>query len=70
MHDVVAHGLSVMIVQADGAAYVVEESPTGRRRVEQISPTGRKALGEMRDLLGLLRAGAGEGPAAVRNRAR
>ncbi len=56
MHDVIAHGLSVMIAQADGAAYVVEQSPaTARRAVEQISATGREALAQMRELLGLLR---------------
>lgn len=62
MHDVIAHGLSVMIVQADGAAYVVEQSPElARRALEQISATGRESLGEMRNLLGLLReGGAGE----------
>nr|WP_275588516.1 histidine kinase [Microlunatus panaciterrae] len=57
MHDVIAHGLSVMVVQADGAAYVVEQSPaTGRAVLEQIAATGRESLAQMRDLLGLLRA--------------
>lgn len=60
MHDVVAHGLSVIIVQADGAAYVVEQSPAvAREALEQISATGRQSLAEMRNLLGLLRAGDG-----------
>lgn len=60
MHDVIAHGLSVMIVQADGAAYVVEQSPeTGRRALEQISSTGRESLAQMRSLLGLLRTDEG-----------
>ncbi len=58
MHDVIAHGLSVMIVQADGAAYVVDTSPgTARQALEQISATGRESLGQMRNLLGLLRSG-------------
>lgn len=58
MHDVVAHGLSVMIVQADGAAYVVDSSPaTARQALEQIAATGRESLAEMRNLLGLLRVG-------------
>ena len=57
MHDVIAHGLSVMIAQADGATYVVEQSPSqAKASLEQISTTGREALGQMRDLLGLLRA--------------
>jgi signal transduction histidine kinase len=60
MHDVIAHGLSVMIVQADGAAYVVQESPdTARQALEQISATGRESLSQMRNLLGLLRNGTG-----------
>lgn len=58
MHDVVAHGLSVMIVQADGASYVVQSSPEdAQKALTQIAATGRTALAEMRDLLGLLRAG-------------
>lgn len=57
MHDVIAHGLSVMIVQADGAAYVVDQAPeTARQALEQISATGRESLAEMRNLLGLLRS--------------
>ena len=63
MHDVIAHGLSVMIAQADGATYVVEQSPgQAKASLEQISTTGREALGQMRDLLGLLRADEGETP--------
>ena len=31
MHDVVAHGLSVMVVQADGARYAAAPGPRGRR---------------------------------------
>ena len=59
MHDVIAHGLSVMIVQADGAAYVVDQSPeTARQALEQISATGRESLAQMRNLLGLLRTGS------------
>lgn len=58
MHDVIAHGLSVMIVQADGAAYVVDTSPElARQALTQISATGRASLAEMRNLLGLLRDG-------------
>ncbi len=65
MHDVIAHGLSVMIAQADGATYVVEQSPSqAKASLEQISTTGREALGQMRDLLGLLRADEGEEPGA------
>jgi len=57
MHDVVAHGLSVMIVQADGARYAVEQSPQlAARALETIAATGRESLAEMRRMLGLLRS--------------
>ena len=56
MHDVVAHGLSVVIVQADGARYAAEHDPAvATRTLETIASTGRSALDEMRRLLGLLR---------------
>ncbi|MFE7512500.1 sensor histidine kinase [Streptomyces sp. NPDC057540] len=58
LHDVVAHNVSVMVVQADGAAYVMDSSPeTARQALETISTTGRQALAEMRRLLGILRTG-------------
>lgn len=66
MHDVIAHSLSVMIVQADGAAYVVDASPgTAKQALQQISATGRESLTEMRNLLGLLRDGAGNEAAST-----
>ncbi|WP_211124915.1 sensor histidine kinase [Streptomyces yatensis] len=58
LHDVVAHNVSVMVVQADGAAYVMDASPEqARQALETISGTGRQALAEMRRLLGVLRTG-------------
>ncbi|MGP3976768.1 sensor histidine kinase [Streptomyces sp. 8N114] len=58
LHDVVAHNVSVMVVQADGAAYVLDSSPEQTRMaLETISGTGRQALAEMRRLLGVLRTG-------------
>jgi signal transduction histidine kinase len=58
MHDVVAHGLSVMVVQADGARYAAERDPAvATTTLATIADTGREALGEMRRLLGLLRSG-------------
>ncbi len=58
MHDVVAHGLSVMVVQADGARYAAEQDPAvATRALETIADTGRESLAEMRRLLGLLRSG-------------
>ncbi|TQF04865.1 sensor histidine kinase [Kitasatospora acidiphila] len=56
LHDVVAHNVSVMIVQADGAAYVMDNSPAqAKEALGTIATTGRQALVEMRRLLGLLR---------------
>ncbi|MDF9715761.1 hypothetical protein INN71_10740 [Nocardioides sp. ChNu-153] len=57
MHDVVAHGLSVIVVQADGARYAAAKDPdVATRTLETIAGTGREALTEMRRLLGLLRS--------------
>ena len=60
MHDVVAHGLSVIVVQADGARYAAAKDPqVAGTALETISGTGREALAEMRQHAG---------PAAVRGR--
>ncbi|MET0135084.1 MAG: sensor histidine kinase [Kibdelosporangium sp.] len=57
LHDVVAHAVSVMVVQADGATYAVHTQPDlAERAVKTISATGREALTELRRLLGVLRA--------------
>ncbi|MEV7771734.1 sensor histidine kinase [Kitasatospora sp. NPDC086791] len=56
LHDMVAHNVSVMIVQADGAAYVLDNSPQqAKEALGTIASTGRQALVEMRRLLGVLR---------------
>lgn len=60
MHDVVAHTLSVIVVQADGGRYAADQDPEAAKRVlETIAASSRSALGEMRRLLGLLRKGDG-----------
>ncbi len=57
LHDVVAHSLSVMVVQADGAAAGAEQRPAAAAAaLRTIGDTGRDALGQMRRLLGVLRA--------------
>jgi signal transduction histidine kinase len=57
LHDVVAHAVSVIVVQADGAAYAVRDQPElTERAVKTISATGREALAELRRLLGVLRS--------------
>lgn len=58
MHDVVAHGLSVIVVQADGARYAAAQDPdVAVRTLETVAATGRASLADMRRLLGLLRTG-------------
>jgi signal transduction histidine kinase len=65
MHDVIAHSVSVMVVQADGASYMVDIDPArARRAMETIGATGRQALTEMRRMLGVLREGDDVGPYA------
>lgn len=60
LHDVIAHHVSVMVVQADGAAFALETSPDrARQALTAISRTGRQALAEMRSLLGVLRSADG-----------
>jgi signal transduction histidine kinase len=56
LHDVVAHTLSVIAVQAGVAGYVIAERPEeAARALSSIEQTSRSALQEMRALLGVLR---------------
>ncbi|BBE23128.1 two-component sensor histidine kinase [Arthrobacter sp. MN05-02] len=56
MHDIVAHSLSVIITQADGARYASAQAPElAVRTLGTIADTGRGSLREMRRLLGVLR---------------
>ena len=58
MHDIVAHNLSVIVALADGAGYMASSDPArSAGAMEQVSRTGRNALGEMRRLLGVLNDG-------------
>jgi signal transduction histidine kinase len=55
IHDVIAHNVSVMVVQADGASYALDGDPErSREALAAISGTGRQALAELRHLLGVL----------------
>jgi signal transduction histidine kinase len=56
LHDVVAHSLSVMVVQAQAADRVLDgDQPSAREALASIDSTGRQALVEMRRLVGILR---------------
>jgi signal transduction histidine kinase len=56
MHDIVAHSLSIVITQADGARYASASDPeAARQALATIAETGRASLREMRRLLGVLR---------------
>ncbi len=63
LHDVVAHSVSVMVVQASGVRRLLKEEQHRERdallSVEQI---GRQALTEMRRMLGVMRTADGELP--------
>ncbi|WSE35325.1 sensor histidine kinase [Amycolatopsis rhabdoformis] len=66
LHDVVAHSVSVMVVQADGAALALPTNPElAGRALQTISETGRGALGELRRLLEVLRGDHGDGEPRV-----
>lgn len=64
LHDVVAHHISMIAVQAETARLTTPGLPTaGAQRLLSIGDTARAALTEMRRLLGVLREDAGtQGP--------
>ena len=53
LHDVVTHNVSVMVVQAAAAGEVFESRPEqSRAAISEVEETGRRALNELRRLLG------------------
>jgi signal transduction histidine kinase len=59
LHDVVAHSVSMIAVQAETAPYTVRDiSPEAAQGYREIAHTAREALVEMRRLLSVLRADA------------
>jgi signal transduction histidine kinase len=64
LHDVVAHSVGVIVVQAEGARRVFERDPDrAREALDSIEETARTALADMRRSLGVLRR---EGREAMR----
>jgi len=63
IHDIVAHSVSLMVVQAEAGAVLADDRPRARAAFDAISETGREAVAQLDRALGVLR---GDGPAARR----
>jgi signal transduction histidine kinase len=55
LHDVVAHHVSLMVIQAEAGAAGCERAGTDPAAFDRIAAAGRAALGELRRVLGVLR---------------
>ncbi len=63
LHDVVAHRVSLMTVQAGAAQAILDEDPVrAAKAMNAVEEAGRAALDELRHLLGVLGPRAGEQP--------
>jgi signal transduction histidine kinase len=64
LHDVVTHHVTTMVVQADATPYLLDgERESVEASLSAISGTGRRALADLRELLGLLRPAHDDRPA-------
>jgi signal transduction histidine kinase len=69
LHDVVAHHMSLIAVQAETAPFrITGQSPETEAEFRAISSVTREALNDMRTLLGLLRADSEQAPTAPQPR--
>ncbi|MEV7015276.1 sensor histidine kinase [Streptomyces sp. NPDC093991] len=69
LHDVVAHSLAVMILQADGAGSVLRKSPDmAESALKTIAATGRDAIDDMHRIVRVLREGQPEAGSAGEDR--
>jgi signal transduction histidine kinase len=57
LHDIVAHRVSAIVIQAESGLATIDEPDGSRESLTAIRDSGRHALGELRRLLGLLRDG-------------
>lgn len=56
LHDILAHSVSVMVIQAGAAAQAVDDDPAFvRRALESIRETGKASLDEVRRVVSMLR---------------
>jgi signal transduction histidine kinase len=63
LHDVVAHNISVINVQANTALHLMDRQPErAREALTAIHEVSRQALGELRTVLGVLRADGADVP--------
>jgi signal transduction histidine kinase len=69
LHDIVAHGLGVMVLQARGGRRVLPTQPGETlRALDAIERAGEQAMEDMRTLLGLLRSADDGAPVAPQPR--
>jgi signal transduction histidine kinase len=62
LHDVVAHAIGVMVVQAGAARTVIDRDPAAAKTaMAEVETTGRTGLAEMRRLIGVLTADGAAG---------
>ncbi|MFF0272990.1 MULTISPECIES: sensor histidine kinase [unclassified Streptomyces] len=63
MHDILSHAVSLMVVQAEAGPVAVRAAPErAEAAFEAISETGREAMTQLRQMLGLLREGSEGAP--------
>jgi signal transduction histidine kinase len=63
LHDVVAHAVSIMVVQTGAAQRMIDADPRrAHAALDAVLETGREALGELRSMLGMLHPSADDAP--------